>query len=453
MSATKSNGIIHTMPFWDEVMAEVAAGTPGLSLENVLIDALAARLVLMPHSVDVIVASNLFGDILSDLAAAVARSIGVAPSANLNPPRRYPSMFEPVHGSAPDIAGQGVANPVGQMWAVSMMLDHLGEKEAATALVAAFGAALAAGVRTRDLGGTASTEEFTQVVLRHCGHVEATSRHALGTTAGAWGEAVVHPRNRTFVAGCQRAALDNSDHGLPHRRGAVPDRGRPSRTDPGPNGGQRRARAIEDPAVQGLRAVLCSEPRGHADMYRGFIVPPDDEGADLGVLFWHKDGFSTACGHGTIALGVWAVETGRVAAPETGSADVVIDVPSGRVTARVHREDARVVAVDFVNVPSWVVARDVPVTTSLGEVRMTVACGGAIYATLPATQLGLTVTPERLRHGSIVGSTFTGTVLDTVDVDGRPAVIPQVTGTVYRTGEHVFSIDPYDPLVPGFVLR
>ena len=137
---------------------------------------------------------------------------------------------------------------------------------------------------------------------------------------------------------------------------------------PGGTVAERRARAIGDPAVQGLRAVLCSEPRGHADMYGAFIVPPDDQGAHLGVLFWHKDGFSTACGHGTIALGVWAVETGRVAAPPTGSVDVVIDVPSGRVTARVHREDARTVAVDFVNVPSWVVARDVPVTTSCGEV-------------------------------------------------------------------------------------
>ena len=112
---------------------------------------------------------------------------------------------------------------------------------------------------------------------------------------------------------------------------------------PGRTVAERRARAIEDPAVQGLRAVLCSEPRGHADMYGGFIVPPDDQGADLGVLFWHKDGFSTACGHGTIALGVWAVETGRVAAPRTGTVDVVIDVPSGRVTARVHRQDARVI--------------------------------------------------------------------------------------------------------------
>src|SRR5437773_12569288 len=121
---------------------------------------------------------------------------------------------------------------------------------------------------------------------------------------------------------------------------------------PGRTVAERRARAIEDPAVQGLRAVLCSEPRGHADMYGGFIVPPDDDAADLGVLFWHKDGFSTACGHGTIALGAWAVETSRVAAPETGSVDVVIDVPSGRVTAREHRQLARVIAVDFVDVPS-----------------------------------------------------------------------------------------------------
>jgi tartrate dehydrogenase/decarboxylase/D-malate dehydrogenase len=168
ISATKSNGIIHTMPFWDEVVAEVAATDPRVRLEKVLIDALAARLVLKPQSVDVIVGSNLFGDILSDLAAAVAGSIGVAPSANLNPSKQYPSMFEPVHGSAPDIAGKGVANPVGQMWAAAMMLDHLGEKPASVALTKAFEATLAAGVRTRDLGGTATTEDFTKAVLNRC---------------------------------------------------------------------------------------------------------------------------------------------------------------------------------------------------------------------------------------------------------------------------------------------
>jgi proline racemase len=225
----------------------------------------------------------------------------------------------------------------------------------------------------------------------------------------------------------------------------------------------------------------------------------------------------------------------------TGRVDVVIDVPSGRVTARVHRDAGRTVAVDFVNVPSWVVARDVPVTTSRGDATVTVAYGGAIYATLPAARLELSVAPEHLgdlialgreitwllddtdhavhptdprlngiygtiwfddlgdadrqvhqrnvtifadgevdrspcgsgtsarlavlaadgrlpdgtvlRHDSIVGSTFIGAVLDTVDVDGRPAVVPQVTGMAYRTGEHRFWIDPHDPLVPGFVLR
>ena len=163
-SATKSNGIVHTMPFWDEVVAEVLTGYPAVRLEKELIDALAARLVLRPDSLDVIVASNLFGDILSDLAGAVAGSIGVAPSANLDPERRYPSMFEPVHGSAPDIAGQGVANPVGAMWAGALMLEHLGEQAAAADLVTAFEQVLESGVRTRDLGGSAGTAEFTTAV-------------------------------------------------------------------------------------------------------------------------------------------------------------------------------------------------------------------------------------------------------------------------------------------------
>jgi tartrate dehydrogenase/decarboxylase / D-malate dehydrogenase len=165
VSATKSNGIIHTMPFWDEVVEEIVAQVDGVSVEKVLIDALAARVVLKPHTLDVIVASNLFGDILSDLVASVAGSIGVAPSANLNPPKQHPSMFEPVHGSAPDIAGRGVANPVGQMWAAAMMLEHLGEAEAGRAVIASFEAALASGTRTRDLGGTAGTEEFTNAVI------------------------------------------------------------------------------------------------------------------------------------------------------------------------------------------------------------------------------------------------------------------------------------------------
>src|SRR3954452_4365812 len=165
---------------------------------------------------------------------------------------------------------------------------------------------------------------------------------------------------------------------------------------PGTTVAERRARAIEDPDVQALRALLCSEPRGHADMYGGFMVSPDDVDADLGVLFWHKDGFSTACGHGTIALGVWAVETGRVRAPADGSVDVLIDVPSGRVTARVRCENARAGGVDFVNVPSYVMAPEVPVTTSRGEVSVSVAYGGAIYAMLPAARLDLSVSPAHL---------------------------------------------------------
>jgi tartrate dehydrogenase/decarboxylase/D-malate dehydrogenase len=173
-SATKSNGIIHTMPFWDEVVAGVVERAADVTLDKMLIDALAARVVLKPLSLDVIVASNLFGDIISDLAAAVAGSIGVAPSGNINPPKQYPSMFEPVHGSAPDIAGQGIANPVGSMWAAAMMLEHLGEVQAGATLVAAFEAALADGIRTRDLGGTAGTEDFTEAVLTYCRSFDST---------------------------------------------------------------------------------------------------------------------------------------------------------------------------------------------------------------------------------------------------------------------------------------
>ena len=299
---------------------------------------------------------------------------------------------------------------------------------------------------------------------------------------------------------------------------------------------------MASPAAHGLRKLLCFEPRGHADMYGGFLVPADDGDAHLGVLFWHKDGFSTACGHGTIALGAWAVDTGRVPAPGDGSVDVVIDVPSGRVTARVHRTGGRTVAVDFVNVPSYVLARDVRLATSRGPVAATVAYGGAIYASIDATTVGLPVdashyqqliafgrevtraldgtehathptdarlsgvygtilhedlgddgtqvrqrnvtvfadgevdrspcgsgtcarlavlvdqgrmTPDgpTLYHESIVGSHFTGTVLATTTVDGRPAIVPQVTGLAHRTGEHTFVVDPHDPLFPGFVLR
>ncbi|GHH74781.1 trans-3-hydroxy-L-proline dehydratase [Promicromonospora soli] len=318
---------------------------------------------------------------------------------------------------------------------------------------------------------------------------------------------------------------------------------------PGDSVADRRARALTSTDAQELRRTLCSEPRGHADMYGGFIVPPDDDGAHLGVLFWHKDGFSTACGHGTIALGAWAVDTGLVPAPVDGVVEVVVDVPSGRVTARVHREGGRTVAVDFVNVPSYVVARDLPVRTSRGITAVTLVYGGAFYASVDATSLGLPVDPASYRdliavgrevkraldadglavhptdprlsgvygtilheelgdasdpsddhrgtvrqrnvtvfadgqvdrspcgsgtaarlavladdgrvgvggatllHESIVGSTFTGTVVGTTRVGDSLAVISQVTGMAYRTGEHLFVVDPADPLVPGFVLR
>ena len=153
------------MTLWDEVVREVVAGRPGIEFESVLIDALAARMVQHPDRLDVIVASNLFGDILSDLAAAAVGSIGIAPSANLNPEGRFPSMFEPVHGSAPDIAGLGIANPIGQIWAGALMLEHLGYEAAAREVVAAVERVLAAGISTRDVGGTASTTEVGEAVL------------------------------------------------------------------------------------------------------------------------------------------------------------------------------------------------------------------------------------------------------------------------------------------------
>ncbi|WP_236789158.1 tartrate dehydrogenase [Amycolatopsis sp. GM8] len=165
VSATKSNGIIHTMPFWDEIFAEIAAGYPEVHSEQCHIDALAARMVQQPERIDVVVGSNLFGDILSDLAAAVTGGLGMAPSGNINPERTYPSMFEAVHGSAPDIAGQGIANPVAQILAGSMLLDHLGETAAARAVATAVEAVLAAGeVATPDLGGKATTAELGNAI-------------------------------------------------------------------------------------------------------------------------------------------------------------------------------------------------------------------------------------------------------------------------------------------------
>ncbi|WP_205719913.1 proline racemase family protein [Agromyces luteolus] len=155
---------------------------------------------------------------------------------------------------------------------------------------------------------------------------------------------------------------------------------------------ERRVEAMTGRA-DALRRFLCLEPRGHDDMYGGFITPPDDDGADFGVLFWHKDGFSTACGHGTMALGAWAVRTGRVVAPDDGEAVVTIDVPSGRVQARVQRSGGRTTGVVFRNVPSRVLATGIRLPTSRGEVDVDLVFGGAVYATLPAAALGLQVTP------------------------------------------------------------
>jgi proline racemase len=161
---------------------------------------------------------------------------------------------------------------------------------------------------------------------------------------------------------------------------------------PGATVADRRERAPSLPEVDAVRRLLCHEPRGHADMYGCFSVPPDDGDADLGVLFWHKDGYSTACGHGTIALGAWAVETGLVATPPDGTVDVTIDVPSGRVVARVQVAEGSVGAVAFRNVPAYVVARGVPAA----GVEVDVAFGGAIYASVPAAAFGLRVVPDDL---------------------------------------------------------
>ncbi len=164
-SATKSNGIFHSMPFWDERFAAAAARHSGVRTAQFHIDILAAHLVQHPDWFDVIVGSNLFGDILSDLGAAVAGSIGLAPSANVNPDRTAPSMFEPVHGSAPDIAGKGIANPVAAVWSAAMMLDHLGHAGAAREVERAIHAVLSdPALRTRDLGGKASTQEMAKAL-------------------------------------------------------------------------------------------------------------------------------------------------------------------------------------------------------------------------------------------------------------------------------------------------
>jgi tartrate dehydrogenase/decarboxylase/D-malate dehydrogenase len=175
-SATKSNGIVYAMPFWDERFAAIAKRYPDVKADQYHIDILTAHFVAHPDWFDVVVGSNLFGDILSDLGAAVVGSMGLAPSANLNPEREYPSLFEPVHGSAPDIAGKRIANPVAQIWSGAMMLEHLGEKQAAHAIEQAIFKVLAhSDIRTPDIGGHASTRDLGEVIAAEVSAVDAVN--------------------------------------------------------------------------------------------------------------------------------------------------------------------------------------------------------------------------------------------------------------------------------------
>jgi proline racemase len=183
----------------------------------------------------------------------------------------------------------------------------------------------------------------------------------------------------------------------------------------GANVRERRETAGATERIDRVRRLLCHEPRGHADMYGCFIVPADDEGADFGALFWHKDGYSTACGHGTIALGAWAVQSGRVAAPRDGQVDVVIDVPSGRVTARVRCAAGSVEEVAFAGVPVSVTARGV----DADMVKADVAWGGAFYAFVPAAAFGLRVTPHDLPALILAGRTVKA-ALDGTPVSRHP---------------------------------
>ena len=191
----------------------------------------------------------------------------------------------------------------------------------------------------------------------------------------------------------------------------------------------RRA-AAQIGELDSVRALLCNEPRGHADMYGGFLVPPDDDGAHVGVLFWHKDGFSTACGHGTIALATYLVDEGIVTAPSDGAADVVIDVPSGRVVARVERVAGRVESVTFRNVASYAVARGLEVVTARGPVTADLSYGGAMYASVSASSLGLEVTPAHLTELIAVGREIKWALNDAPEAQHRDD--PRLSG-VYGT--------------------
>ena len=188
---------------------------------------------------------------------------------------------------------------------------------------------------------------------------------------------------------------------------------------PGSSVAEARERAVAGSELDDLRRLLCFEPRGHADMYGGFITPPDDDGADFGVLFWHKDGFSTACGHGTMALGAWAVTSGIVAVDPSGTTEVTIDVPSGRVHAQVHTDpQGRTTSVDFVNVPSRLVASGIPVPTSWGPVSVDLAWGGALYALVDVAQLD-------------------AVQFDDAAVDGSGLVVPENLTALIAVGREV----------------
>jgi tartrate dehydrogenase/decarboxylase/D-malate dehydrogenase len=177
-SATKSNGISLTMPYWDSRAALMAQQFPDVHMDQYHIDILAAHFVQRPERFDVVVGSNLFGDILSDLGSACTGTIGIAPSANLNPEREFPSMFEPVHGSAPDIFGRNVANPIGQIWSGAMMLEHLGHADAAAMIVAAIESVLTSGPRTPDMGGTATTQEVGRAIAHAVGSLRQNAAGA-----------------------------------------------------------------------------------------------------------------------------------------------------------------------------------------------------------------------------------------------------------------------------------
>jgi len=164
-SATKSNALTYSMVFWDEVAEQVRRDYPAVEYKKYHVDALAARMITHPQTVDVIVSSNLFGDILTDIGSAISGSLGIAPGANINPERKYPSMFEPIHGSAPDIAGKGIANPIGAIWAGALMLEHLGHRDLHDRVVGAIERLVATGtVRTPDLGGTSTTADVAKTV-------------------------------------------------------------------------------------------------------------------------------------------------------------------------------------------------------------------------------------------------------------------------------------------------